>query len=158
MSRNKKKKKKKPTKEKQKYTPTLLVNNCIKLYCAQLCPTLYGPMDYRLTGSSAYGIFQSRKLEWIAMPSSRRPSRSPTLAGGFFTTSATGEAPLSRLWGGRVSIVIFFFPTLNSEQGKPRLSNTNQNVKNWGKMIRELKQGALSQAGAAVQDTQEEHA
>ena len=130
MSRNQKKKKK-PTKEKQKHTPTLLVNNCIKLYCVQLCPTLYGPMDYRLTGSSAYGIFQSRKLEWIAMPSSRRPSRSPALAGGFFTTSATGEAPLSRLWGGRVSTMIFFFfPTLNSEQGKPRLSNTTQNVKN----------------------------
>ena len=60
--------------------------------------------------------------------------------------------------GGLVLWFFFFFPTLNSEQGKPRLSNTNQNVKNWGKMTRQLKQGALSQAGAVVQDIQEEHA
>ena len=30
----------------------------------QLCPTLSHPMDYSLPGSSIYGIFQARVLEW----------------------------------------------------------------------------------------------
>ena len=36
---------------------------------AQLCPTLSNPMDCRLPGSSARGIFQARELEWVALPS-----------------------------------------------------------------------------------------
>ena len=52
-------------------------------------------------GSSVHGIFQARILEWVAMPSSRgifwtqglNPHlMSLALAGGFFTTSPTGEA------------------------------------------------------------------
>ena len=39
--------------------------------CAQSCPTLCGPMDCNPPGSSVYGIFQARILEWMAMPSSR---------------------------------------------------------------------------------------
>ena len=31
---------------------------------AQSCPTLSNPMDCSLPGSSAYGIFQARVLEW----------------------------------------------------------------------------------------------
>ena len=31
---------------------------------AQLCPTLSGPMDCSLPGSSVHGIFQARVLEW----------------------------------------------------------------------------------------------
>ena len=34
---------------------------------AQLCPTLSDPMDCRLPGSSAHGIFQARVLEWGAI-------------------------------------------------------------------------------------------
>ena len=34
---------------------------------AQLCPTLCNPMDSRLPGSSAHGIFQARVLEWGAI-------------------------------------------------------------------------------------------
>ena len=30
----------------------------------QSCPTLCGPMDYSLPGSSIHGIFQARVLEW----------------------------------------------------------------------------------------------
>ena len=30
------------------------------------CPTLSDPMDCRLPGSSAHGIFQARVLEWVA--------------------------------------------------------------------------------------------
>ena len=34
---------------------------------AQLCLTLSDPMDCSLTGSSIYGIFQARVLEWGAI-------------------------------------------------------------------------------------------
>ena len=33
----------------------------------QSCPTLCNPMDCRLPGSSAHGIFQARVLEWVAI-------------------------------------------------------------------------------------------
>ena len=36
---------------------------------AQSCPTLRDPMDCSPPGSSAYGIFQARVLDWGAMPS-----------------------------------------------------------------------------------------
>ena len=42
---------------------------------AQSCLTLCGPMDCSLPGSSALGILQARILEWVALPSSRGPSR-----------------------------------------------------------------------------------
>ena len=54
------------------------------------------------TASSVYGTLQARKLEWVAMPSSTDlpdPGIQPmspiasALAGGFFTTSITWEAP-----------------------------------------------------------------
>ena len=35
--------------------------------CAQLCPTLWDPVDYSLAGSSVYGIFQARILEGVAI-------------------------------------------------------------------------------------------
>jgi len=38
---------------------------------AQSCPTLCHPMNYSPPGSSAHGIFQTRILEWVAMPFSR---------------------------------------------------------------------------------------
>ena len=34
---------------------------------AQSCPTLSGPMDRSPAGSSIYGIFQARVLEWGAI-------------------------------------------------------------------------------------------
>ena len=33
---------------------------------AQLCLTLWDPMDCRLLGSSVHGILQARILEWVA--------------------------------------------------------------------------------------------
>ena len=69
---------------------------------AQLCSTLCDPMDCGLPGSSVHGILQAKILEWVAMHSSRNfpnpgiePSflTSPALAGRFFTTRATWEAP-----------------------------------------------------------------
>ena len=35
--------------------------------CVQLCPTLCDPVNCSLPGSSALGIFQARKLEWVAI-------------------------------------------------------------------------------------------
>ena len=55
-----------------------------------------------LPGSSVHRIFQARILEWAAMPSSRGSSWPKNrigvaylscIVGGFFTTSATWEAP-----------------------------------------------------------------
>ena len=37
----------------------------------QSCPTLCGPMDCSLPGSSVHGIFQARVLEWVAISFSR---------------------------------------------------------------------------------------
>ena len=78
------------------------------------CPTLHNPVDHNLPGSSVHGILQARILEWAAMPSPRDlsdPGIEPTslafpaLAGGFFTTSMTWEAPV---WYGRDSISLDF--------------------------------------------------
>ena len=41
---------------------------------AQLCPTLYDPMDCRLPGSSVRGILQARILEWVVISFSRGSS------------------------------------------------------------------------------------
>ena len=43
---------------------------------AQSCPTLCNPMDCSPPGSSIYGIFQARVLEWAAISFSRASSRS----------------------------------------------------------------------------------
>ena len=90
---------------------TLLLTNYIKLFlsliyiCAvlclvtQSCPTLCDPMDCHLPGFFVHGILEARILEWVAMPFSRGSSwpRNQTgvscIAGGFFTSWATREAP-----------------------------------------------------------------
>ena len=41
----------------------------------QSCQTLCDPMDCSLLGSSVHVILQARILEWVAMPSFRRPSQ-----------------------------------------------------------------------------------
>ena len=43
--------------------------------CVQLRPTLHDPMDGSQPGSSVHVILQARRLEWIAMPSSRGSSQ-----------------------------------------------------------------------------------
>ena len=61
---------------------------------AQSCLTLCNPMDYTVCG-----ILQARTLEWVALPFSRGSSQpwDPTqvsrIAGGFFTSWVTSEAP-----------------------------------------------------------------
>ena len=57
----------------------------------------YNLMDCSPPGSSVHGIFQTRVLEWVAMPSSRGFSqpvdRTPVscTAGGFFTAEPLGK-------------------------------------------------------------------
>ena len=41
---------------------------------AQSCPTLSDPMDCSLPGSSVYGIFQAKVLEWGAIAFSDLPT------------------------------------------------------------------------------------
>ena len=66
------------------------------------CPTLCHPMDCSPPGSCVHGILQARILEWLpCSPPGDLPNpeiepaslMSPALAGGFFTTSTTWEAP-----------------------------------------------------------------
>ena len=80
----------------------LIMYVCVCVKSLQLCQTLCEPVDCSLPGSSVHEIFQATILEWISTPSSRGPSwprdwtrvsMSPTLADGFFTTSATWEDP-----------------------------------------------------------------
>ena len=67
-----------------------------KVRVAQLCPTLWDPMDY-----TVHGILQDRILEWVAFPFSRGSSQPrdrtqiSCVAGGFFTSWATREALLT---------------------------------------------------------------
>ena len=66
---------------------------------AQSCLTLWDPMDCSLPGSSVYGIFQARILEWVAISFSRRssPPRDWTqvscIVDRRFTIWATREVP-----------------------------------------------------------------
>ena len=65
---------------------------------AQLCPTLCNPLDCSLPGSSVYGIFQARILQWVAIPFSRGSSQPRDwtqvfIAGRVFTIWSTREAP-----------------------------------------------------------------
>ena len=66
---------------------------------AQLCLTFCDPMDCSLQGSSIHGILLARILEWVAISSSRGSSQprdwtqASRIAGGFFTSWATREAP-----------------------------------------------------------------
>ena len=67
----------------------------------QSCLTLCHPVNHSLPGSSVHGILQERRLEWVAVPSSRRSSwprdktyisQSPALTGRLSTTRVTWEA------------------------------------------------------------------
>ena len=69
---------------------------------AQSCLTLGNPLDCSPPGSSVHGIFHAIILEQVAFPApgdlfhpriKLMSLVSPALAGRFFTTSATWEAP-----------------------------------------------------------------
>ena len=75
-------------------------NSMFMCLCAQLYPTLCKPMDYNPPGSSVFGIFEARILEWVAISFSRGSSwpRDQThvscvssIASGHFTQWAIRE-------------------------------------------------------------------
>ena len=82
--------------------------NTVGVKSLQLCPTLCDPRDCSLPGSSVHGF--SRQEYWSGLPfppSEDLPDPgtepvspvAPALAGGFFTTRATGEADTGvQLW------------------------------------------------------------
>jgi len=52
-----------------------MLEACVCVYvCAQWCPTLCDPMDFRPPDSSVLGIFQARILEWVGISFSRTSS------------------------------------------------------------------------------------
>ena len=68
--------------------------------CAQLCLTLYDPMDYSLPGSCVHGIFQAGMLNELLFTTPEdlpdpgiEPVTpvSPALTGEFFTTEPPGK-------------------------------------------------------------------
>ena len=77
----------------------------------QPCPTLCNPVGY-----TVHGILQARILEWVAFSFSRgsSPSRDWThishIAGGFFTSWATREAPVFTLSYQYLSSMTFLRP------------------------------------------------
>ena len=83
--------------------PCLVPSQCsrVKVLVAQSHPTLCDPVFCSLPGSSVHGISQARKLEWIAMPSSKGSSqprnwtRVLCIAGRFFIVRATRGASIS---------------------------------------------------------------
>ena len=89
-------------------------------------------MDCSPPGSSVYGILQARKLEWVAMPSSRGSSRprdqthiscSSCIVGRFFTTEPPGK-PIDRHCfhlncPERVGCVVFLSASLGSSWLRP---------------------------------------
>ena len=76
---------------------------CGRVLSLQSCPTLCNPVAKSSPpGSSVHGILKARRLEWVAMPSSRGSSRpkdrthiscSSPVAGEFFTTKPPGKPP-----------------------------------------------------------------
>ena len=73
---------------------------CVGNERCQSCPTLCDLMDCSSPGSSVLGIFQARKLEWVAISHCRVSSDSvmepespvpAALAGGFITTAQPGK-------------------------------------------------------------------
>ena len=85
--------------------------------CAQLCLTLFDPVDYSPPGSPVHGILQARILEWVAISFSRGSfwPRDQTsifcvscIASGFFTTWAMGK-PLGIIYASRL-LSFYFIP------------------------------------------------
>ena len=70
----------------------IVEKRCLRAKLLQSCPTLCDPMDCSPPGSSVHGIIQTRKLAWVAMPSSRGSSQPrdrtqvSRITGRFFTS------------------------------------------------------------------------
>ena len=79
-----------------------LFRACLRVKSRKLVPLLCDPVDYCPPGSSVHRILQARTLEWVAMPSSRGPSRLRdqtriSLVAGRFFTSEPPKKPAGHL-------------------------------------------------------------
>ena len=80
----------------------LRLTACMRGKLLQSCLTLCDPMECSPPGSSVHGILQARTLEWVAMLSSRGPSRPrdrtrvSCIAGGFFTAEPPGKPSVAQ--------------------------------------------------------------
>ena len=85
------------TVNKGKVPVMLNVESEVKVFIAQLCPTLCDPMDCSLPAFSAHGISQSRILKWVTIPFSKGSSQPrdgtqvSCTEGRFFTIWTTRE-------------------------------------------------------------------
>ena len=79
---------------------------CMHGKSLQLCLGLCDPMNCSPLGSSVYGIFQGKILEWVPMPFSRasswhrdwtRVSRGSCITSRFFTTQLPGGSAVKNL-------------------------------------------------------------
>ena len=80
---------------------------CVHAKSLQSCPTLCNLIDHSPQGSPVHGILQARILDGLPcspprdLPNPRTETvslKSPALAGRFFTTSSTWEAPMQILF------------------------------------------------------------
>ena len=92
----------------------------LKVKVTQSCLTLCNPMD-----CTVYGVLQARILEWVAFPFSRASSQPrdwtqvSCIAGGFFTSWATREAPFIEGTDAKTEAPILWLPdTKNQLIGK----------------------------------------
>ena len=91
-----------------------------KVKVAQSCPTLCDPMDY-----TVHGILQARILEWVALPFSRGSSQPRDqmqvshIAGGFFTSCATGK--VQECWSEQPILSPADLPNPGVKRGSPEL-------------------------------------
>ena len=91
------------------FSPSMLVV-VVVVKVSQSCPILCDPIDYIV-----HGILQARELEWVVFPFSSGSSqpRDQTqvfcIAGGFFTSWVTKEAPQTGV--GSLSLLQWIFPT-----------------------------------------------
>ena len=95
--------------------------------CAQSCPTLWNPIGCSLPGSSVYGIFQARILEWVIISASRGSSwpRDRTCVSYVFNALSHQGSPIAyiRSHQSLSRVRLFATPWITARQAS--LSNTN---------------------------------
>ena len=107
------------------------VKHCIY---TQLCPTLCNPIDF-----TAHGILQTRILEWVAFPFSRRSSqprikpRSPALQVDSLPAEPQGKSKNTGV--GILSIHQQIFPTQELNQGLLHCRGDSLPTEPWGKPV-----------------------
>ena len=98
-----------------------------KVKVAQLCPTLWDPMNYRV-----HGLLQARILEWVAVPSSRESSqpRDRTQGSSLQAESLPAE-PQGKPKNTGVDSLSFLQPIFPTREWNRGLLHCRQILTNW---------------------------